>query len=187
MAEHFTGKYEVELKFRIEDIVIFRNTLFSLHPEAFVFENKEHDVYYDDEQNRLQRQNIKMLVRRMEPSGIKLWIIKGPAAERCEAVNVEAFEKTDSMLQTLGYKPLFEIQKTRSIYFLNDFHITLDYIESLGHFVEISLMTDDETQLDALRDRCIECALRLGLSLDNIEMKSYYQLLGFNFLLSSGC
>jgi len=116
----------------------------------------------------------------MEPSGIKLWIVKGPGVERCEAVNVEAFEKTDSMLQTLGYQPLFEIHKIRSIYFLNSFHITLDYIESLGYFVEISVMTDDETQLKALRDRCIECALRLKLSLDNIETKSYYQLLGFN-------
>ncbi|GKW15563.1 adenylate cyclase [Pectobacterium actinidiae] len=180
MVEHFTGKYEVELKFRIDDIAVFRNTLFSLHPEAFVFENKEHDVYYDDAENRLQQQHIKMLVRRMEPSGIKLWIVKGPGADRCEAVNVEAFEKTDSMLQTLGYKPLFEIHKIRSIYFLNSFHITLDYIESLGYFVEISVMTDDETQLKALRDRCIECALRLQLSLDHIETKSYYQLLGFN-------
>ncbi|UYA59870.1 class IV adenylate cyclase [Pectobacterium colocasium] len=180
MVEHFTGKYEVELKFRIDDIAVFRNTLFSLHPEAFVFENKEHDVYYDDAENRLRQQNIKMRVRRMEPSGIKLWIVKGPGVDRCEAVNVEDFEKTHSMLQTLGYQPLFEIHKIRSIYFLDAFHITLDYIETLGYFVEISVMTDDETQLKALRDRCIECAIRLQLSLDNIETKSYYQLLGFN-------
>ncbi|MFC3395983.1 class IV adenylate cyclase [Brenneria rubrifaciens] len=179
MVEHFTGKYEVELKFRIQDIVVFRETLFSLHPEAFVFENKEHDVYYDDDQCRLQQQNISMLLRGMEPSGIKLWIVKGPEAGRCEAVNVELFEKADSMLNTLGYKPLYQINKTRSVYFMNIFHITLDFIESLGHFVEISVMTDDETQLASLRDKCIECALRLGLSMDNIENRSYRELLGF--------
>ncbi|MCV9878217.1 class IV adenylate cyclase [Brenneria izbisi] len=179
MVEHFTGKYEVELKFRIQDIVAFRDTLFSHHPEAFVFENKEHDIYYDDAQHRLQRQNIRMLLRRMEPSGIKLWIVKGPALERCEAVNIESFEKADSMLNTLGYQPLYQINKTRSIYFMNIFHITLDYIESLGYFVEISVMTDDETELAALRDKCIECALRLGLSIDNIENRSYRELLGF--------
>ncbi|MEH0835045.1 class IV adenylate cyclase [Pectobacterium cacticida] len=180
MLEHFTGKYEIKIKFRIDDIANFRNTLFSLHPQAFVFENKEHDVYYDDADSRLQQKSIRMLVRRMEPSGIKLWIIKGPLVERREAVNVEDFEKTDSMLQTLGYQPLFAIHKIRSIYFLNAFHITVDYIESLGYFVEISMMTDDETQLNTLRDRCIECALRLQLSLDNIEEKSYCQLLGLN-------
>lgn len=179
MVEHFTGKYEVELKFRIQDIVVFRSTLFSHHPEAFVFENKEHDIYYDDAQQRLQQQNISMLLRSMEPSGIKLLIVKGPGAGRCEAVNVESFEKTDSMLKTLGYRSLYEINKVRSIYFMDIFHITLDYIEPLGHFVEISVMTDDEAQLKALRDLCVECALRLGLSLDNIENHSYRQLLGF--------
>ncbi|WP_409308883.1 class IV adenylate cyclase [Pectobacterium sp. B1J-3] len=179
MVEHFTGKYEVELKFRIQDIIVFRNTLFSLHPEAFVFENKEHDIYYDDAQHSLQQQHISMLLRRMEPSGIKLWIVKGPGVDRCEAVNVESFEKADSMLNTLGYQALYTINKTRSIYFLNIFHITLDYIESLGHFVEISVMTDDETLLKKLREQCIECALKLGLSMDNIENHSYRKLLGF--------
>ncbi|MBJ7221207.1 MULTISPECIES: class IV adenylate cyclase [unclassified Brenneria] len=179
MIEHFAGKYEVELKFRIQDIAVFRDTLFSHHPEAFVFENKEHDIYYDDAQGGLQQQNISMLLRRMAPSGIKLWIVKGPGAERCEAVSVESFEKTDSMLQTLGYRAIHEVYKTRSVYFLDIFHITLDYIESLGHFVEISVMTDDEAQLNSLREQCIECAFRLGLSMENIETHSYRQLLGF--------
>ncbi|MDX5627268.1 MULTISPECIES: class IV adenylate cyclase [unclassified Brenneria] len=179
MVEHFTGKYEVELKFRIQDIAIFRDTLFGHHPEAFIFENKEHDVYYDDANDGLQKQNISMVLRRMEPSGIKLWIVKGPGAERCEAVNIESFEKADSMLQTLGYKAIHEVGKTRSVYFLDIFHITLDYIESLGHFVEISVMTDDEAQLSPLREQCIECAIRLGLLMDNIETHSYRQLLGF--------
>ncbi|QTF08905.1 class IV adenylate cyclase [Brenneria izadpanahii] len=179
MIEHFIGKYEVELKFRIRDIAAFRDTLFSHHPEAFIFENKEYDIYYDDVHNGLYKQDISMILRRMEPSGIKLWIVKGPGAERCEAVNVESFEKTDSMLQTLGYKAIYEVGKTRSVYFLDIFHITLDYIESLGHFVEISVMTDDETQLIPLREQCVECAIRFGLSMDNIETHSYRQLLGF--------
>ncbi|RLM25773.1 adenylate cyclase [Brenneria alni] len=179
MVEHFTGKYEVELKFRIQDIAVFRDTLFSHHPEAFVFENKEHDIYYDDAQKRLQQQNISMLLRCMAPSGIKFWIVKGPGVDRCEAVNVESFEKASSMLQTLGYNAIYEIYKTRSVYFLNIFHITLDYIESLGHFVQISVMTDDEAQLNTLRGQCIECAFHLGLSMENIETHSYRQLLGF--------
>lgn len=179
MIEHFIGKYEVELKFRIQDIAIFRDILFEHHPEAFIFENKEHDVYYDDVNGGLQKQDISMVLRRMEPSGIKLWIVKGPGADRCEAVNIESFEKSDSMLYTLGYRAIYEVDKTRSVYFLDIFHITLDYIESLGHFVEISIMTNDETQLNFLREQCIECALRLGLSMDNIETHSYRQLLGF--------
>ncbi|MEI7065450.1 class IV adenylate cyclase [Dickeya chrysanthemi] len=179
MHEHFRGKYEVELKFRIQDIIAFRESLFSHHPESFVFENKEHDVYYDSAENKLGRQNISMLLRRMAPSGIKLWIVKGPRTGCCEAVNVESFDMTDSMLRTLGFLPIFEVNKTRSIYFLDRFHITLDYIESLGHFVEISCTTEDEAELDILGEHCQDCALRLGLQMDCIETRSYRQLLGY--------
>ncbi|MGM3162654.1 class IV adenylate cyclase [Dickeya undicola] len=179
MHEHFRGKYEVELKFRIQDITAFRENLFSHHPESFVFENKEYDIYYDATDKSLTRQNISMLLRRMAPSGIKLWIVKGPSARRCEVVNVESFDMTDSMLKTLGFQPIFEVNKTRSIYFLDRFHITMDYIESLGHFVEISCMTEDETELDILGESCTDCALRLGLDMDNIETRSYRQLLGY--------
>lgn len=179
MTTHFAGKYEVELKFKIEDISVFRDILLSLHPEAFVFENNEYDVYYDDELTSLHTRNMSMLLRSMSPSGIKLWIVKGPGESRCEAVNIESFDNADSMLKTLGYVPIHSINKTRSIYFLDKFHITLDYIESLGHYVEISVMTDDETALADLEEECLRCALRLGLILDNQEPRSYRQLLGF--------
>ncbi|WP_192458459.1 class IV adenylate cyclase [Musicola keenii] len=179
MVEHFKGKYEVELKFRIQDIVAFREKLFSHHPESFVFENREYDIYYDTADKSLSGQNISMILRHMAPSGIKLWIVKGPKAGRCEAVNVESFDRADGMLKTLGYQPTFEINKTRSIYFLGIFHITLDHIDALGHYVEISCMTEEEEELGMLGEKCQECALRLGLLMDNIETRSYRQLLGY--------
>ncbi|SLM62604.1 MULTISPECIES: class IV adenylate cyclase [Dickeya] len=179
MHRNFRGKYEVELKFRIQDIVEFRENLFSHHPESFVFENREHDIYYDAADKSLARKNISMFLRRMAPSGINLWIVKGPSTRRRETVNVESFDMTDSMLRTLGFQPIFEVNKTRSIYFLERFHITLDYIESLGHFVEISCMTEDESELDILGERCTDCGLRLGLNMDNIETRSYRQMLGY--------
>lgn len=179
MTTHFLGKYEIELKFKIKDISDFRDILLSLHPEAFVFENNEYDVYYDDELASLHHKNMSMLLRSMSPSGIKLWIVKGPGERRCEAVNIESFEKAESMLRTLGYIPIHRVNKTRSIYFLDQFHITLDYIATLGHYVEISVMTDDEEALQELEEACVQCALRLGLDMDNKEPRSYRQLLGF--------
>ncbi|MFP1927694.1 class IV adenylate cyclase [Lonsdalea quercina] len=178
MIEHFRGKYEVALKFNIQDIAAFRERLFSHHPESFVFENRESDIYYDTAEQSLSRKNISMLLRCMVPSGIKLWIVRGPRPGCSETVNVESFERTDSMLKTLGFQQVFEVNKTRSIYFLDTFQITLDYIESLGHYVGISCMTEHEAELDRLGEKCQDCALRLGLLLDNIEYRSYRQLLG---------
>ncbi|MBG6247710.1 MULTISPECIES: CYTH domain-containing protein [Symbiopectobacterium] len=85
MTTHFLGKYEIELKFKIKDISEFRGTLLSLHPEAFVFENNEYDIYYDDPLASLHKRNMSMVLRSMSPSGIKLWIVKDSEERRCEA------------------------------------------------------------------------------------------------------
>lgn len=179
MTEHFIGKYEVEYKYRVEAHEGLLQRLLMLGASEFVVKNREQDTYFDMAGNMLAQQNISMSVRSMEPSGIKLWIVKGPGDDRCEAVKVESVEKTHSMLRTLGYQVGFKIEKTRSIYFLEQFHITLDEVRGLGYFVEIAVMTDDQNQLDALRAGCLELGCKLGLGSADIEPGSYRQLLGY--------
>lgn len=40
-------------------------------------------------------------------------------------------------------------------------------------------MTNDEAALPDLEEACVQCALRLGLDMENKEPHSYRQLLGF--------
>lgn len=178
METHFAGRYEVEVKFRMASPAALLQKLIGSNAECFVNGNYEHDTYFEMENNRLDQRRISMVLRQMRPSGINLWIIKGPGIDRCEAVRLESYEKAQSMLQTLGYLTAFEIIKTRSIYFLEQFHITVDNISGLGDFAEISVMTDDPKQLATLRTLCLNCAENLGLPLDDIESRSYRQLLG---------
>jgi adenylate cyclase class 2 len=178
MEEHFAGRYEVEVKFRMTSPAALLQRLIDCNAERFVIENYEHDTYFEMANNQLNQQQISMVLRQMRPAGINLWIIKGPGIDRCEAVRLESYEKAQSMLQTLGYRTAFELIKTRSIYFLEQFHITVDHITSLGNFAEISVMTDDQKQLETLKTMCLNCAQFLGLPLDKIEPRSYRQLLG---------
>ncbi|MCW8331841.1 class IV adenylate cyclase [Photobacterium sp. SDRW27] len=182
MTEHFVGKYEVEYKFRVKAHDLLLQRLISLGASEFVVNNREQDTYYEMADHALAQQKISMSVRSMEPSGIKLWIVKGPGDDRCEAVNVESVEKTDSMLRTLGYRAAFEIAKQRSIYFYQQFHITLDSVSELGCFAEIAVMTNDVDQLETLRHQCLELGVKLGLNGVDIEPRSYRQLLGHNEL-----
>lgn len=179
MAEHFIGKYEVEYKYRVKTHVALRQCLLSLGAQEFVANNREQDTYFEREDDALAEQKISMSVRSMEPSGIKLWIVKGPGDDRCEAVKIESVEKTHSMLQTLGYRPAFTLEKVRSIYFLEQFHVTLDVVSELGCFVEIAVMTDDQSQLKVLKDQCLELGCKIGLDSADIEPRSYRQLLGY--------
>ena len=101
MSDHFNGKYEVEFKFRLPSLTVFKEKLFGLKPEVMLEDNLEHDVYFDTPDSALKAENKYLCIREMQPSGIMLWIVKGPEADRCEADNITDATKARSMLMTL--------------------------------------------------------------------------------------
>ncbi|MFL4555021.1 class IV adenylate cyclase [Yersinia kristensenii] len=179
MSEHFVGKYEVELKFQVSNINQLHERLTMYKAVPFTVNNHEKDIYLEANSDDLAAKQISMLLREMNPSGIRLWIVKGPGTERCEASNIEDIDKVKSMLSTLGYQPAFTLEKQRSIYFIGKFHVTVDSLAELGNFAEIAIMTDDFTALDNLKAECRELANVLGLLVEQQENRSYRQLLGF--------
>lgn len=179
MSEHFVGKYEVELKFQVSDITQLHKQLVMHKAVAFTVDNHEKDIYLEANSGDLAAKQISMVLREMNPSGIRLWIVKGPGTECCEATHIEDIDKVQSMLSTLGYQPAFTLEKRRSIYFVGKFHVTVDALAGLGDFAEIAIMTDDATALNNLKAECQDLADRLGLLANQQESRSYRQLLGF--------
>ncbi|AIN17268.1 CYTH domain protein [Yersinia rochesterensis] len=179
MSEHFVGKYEVELKFQVSNLTQLHEQLAIHKAVPFTVNNHEKDIYLEANGGDLAAKQISMLLREMNPSGIRLWIVKGPGTERCEASNIEDIDKVKSMLSTLGYQPAFTLEKQRSIYFIGKFHVTVDSLAELGNFAEIAIMTDDFAALDNLKAECRELANGLGLLVEQQENRSYRQLLGF--------
>ncbi|MCF7362302.1 class IV adenylate cyclase [Vibrio diazotrophicus] len=175
-SEHFKGKYEVELKFRISSKALFLEVLKGLPHETMLEDNAERDWYFDTPDNALQAQNKSLCIRTMEPSGIKLWIVKGPEADRCEATNITDADNAKSMLQNLGYRVSLQAMKTRSIYFVGNFHITVDSLDGIGDFVEFAIMTDDESKLETYRVELLNLASQFGLTESDLEFKSYKQM-----------
>lgn len=112
----------------------------------------------------------------MEPSGIKLWIVKGPESDRCEATNITDASKARSMLETMGFEVVLKAEKTRSIYFVGDFHITVDSLPGIGDFAEFAIMTDDESTLSAYKVELEVLANKFGLASTALQTKSYKQM-----------
>ena len=175
-SEHFKGKFEVELKYRIPSKTVFLATLNTMEHEVMFRDNTESDSYFDTSDQQLLSQNKSVSIREIEPSGIKLWIVKGPEADRCEATNITDAESARSMLHTMGYQVVLAIKKTRSIYFIGQFHITVDHLEGIGDFAEFAIMTDKEEQLEAYRAELVNLAAQFDLTNDDLEYKSYRQL-----------
>lgn len=169
---HFQGRFEVEFKYRLADSDAFRAALAALTPQVMVEDNRERDSYFDTPEHTLAAQGKSLVIRTMQPSGIRLWIVKGPEPDRCEAVNITDTDKAVSMLHTLGYRQVLNIEKRRSIYFVGPFHVTLDHLEGLGDFAELAIMTDDETTLPEYRQQLQALATQLGLSPAQLEHSS---------------
>lgn len=175
-SEHFKGKYEVELKYKLSSKSSFIETLKGMAHTVMLEDNTESDCYFDTSDRALQAQNISVCIRAMEPSGIKLWIVKGPEADRCEATNINDASIALSMLKTMGFEVALKAQKTRSIYFVGVFHITVDSLEGIGDFAEFSIMTDDESKLSVYKAQLEALALRFGLTEAALQTKSYKQM-----------
>lgn len=176
MSTHFQGRFEVEFKYRLADRAAFLSALEALKPEVMLEDNHEQDCYFDTPERTLASQGKSLVIRAMHPSGIQLWIVKGPQADRCEAVNITDADKAISMLHSLNYQQVLTITKRRSIYFVGPFHVTLDNLAGLGDFAELAIMTDDEAALPGYRQQLLALAAQLALSPEQLETRSYRAL-----------
>ncbi|NLS14413.1 class IV adenylate cyclase [Vibrio sp. SM6] len=174
--DHFKGRFEVELKYRLTSKNDFLAVLQRFPYEVMVENNLETDWHFDSPSFALREQNKSIVIRQMQPSGILLWIVKGPEPDRCQAVNISDALSARSMLETMGYQLVMTAQKTRSIYFLGEFHITLDSLEGIGEFAEFAIMTDDESRLEDYRKALVELAKQFGLTENDRELSSYKAL-----------
>ncbi|SNY91049.1 adenylate cyclase, class 2 [Cohaesibacter sp. ES.047] len=162
-GDHFKGRFEVERKFQVDDLPSVLERLKDMAAIPFTIGNTETDVFLDLADARLESNNQFHTLRHMQPSDRVLWISKGPAKDECIAMDLPDFDKALAMLKSLGFEEKWHIKKRRDIYFVDKFHVTLDHIEGLGSFVEIAIMTDDQSALSPLREDVQSAADQLGL------------------------
>ena len=173
---HFDGKYEVELKYRLQDKHTFLSQLQRLPHQIMLENNAEFDRYYDTQSASLAKESKYLILREMRPSNIKLWIVKGPGDKLCQATRIDNIDSAAAMLETMGYGVVLLLNKTRSIYFIGQYHVTVDHLEGLGDFAELAIMTDDASQLADHEQGLISLAMQLGLNENDIETASYREL-----------
>ncbi|MGO1296769.1 MAG: class IV adenylate cyclase, partial [Vibrio sp.] len=161
---------------RIQSKSDFLHILDCIPHNIMVQDNIESDWHFDTRDLALSAQGKSLSIRAMEPSGIQLWIVKGPEPERCEATNINDAGKARSMLETMGYEMVLNTQKTRSIYFIDAFHITVDSLEGIGDFAEFAIMTDDESLLATYQLELEALASRFGLTQSALQTQSYKQM-----------
>lgn len=176
-GDHFKGRYEVERKFRVDDLESIRAKICALGAVGFTIGNAETDIFFDLTDGRLASNGQTQVLRHMRPSGRVLWISKGPGSDACTAMDLTDNAQATAMLLSLGFVEINRIDKKRDIYFIDTFHATLDVVDGLGTYVELAVMTDHTDTLPALRRGVDAMARKLGLQDTMEETRSYRQMM----------
>ncbi|MEM9795479.1 MAG: class IV adenylate cyclase [Pseudomonadota bacterium] len=176
-GDHFSGRYEVERKLKVDDLSAMRERLDALGAVPFVLGNTETDIFLDLEDGRIAQAGKSHVLRKMRPSGRVLWIVKGPGPDECIAMDLPDGTKAVAMLSALGFRERSRLTKARDIFFVGDCHVTLDHVESLGAFVEVAAMTDDRDALGDLAARVADVIAQLGLGGHAPVEHSYLEML----------
>ena len=97
----------------------------------------------------------------------------------CEEYEVE-IDNSDNMkkiFDSVGFEIITEVNKKRIIYsYLDKYEVSLDVVDNLGYFIEIEVkekITDYCEEYNIL----IKNSKKLGLNLNNIINKRYFQML----------
>jgi adenylate cyclase class 2 len=182
--------YEVELKFRCNELERVRGALVALGA-ASGDAVEQADAYYRHPVRDFARTDEAFRLRRVGVRNVMTY--KGPKVDattktRYEreaplADGEEAFRAADDIVRRLGFEPVAEVRKRRQALQLAwhglPVEAALDEVAGVGSFVELEASVDAPDQnssaLDAARGALLELAEQLGLR--ESERRSYLELL----------
>jgi adenylate cyclase class 2 len=188
------SEIEVEIKYPLKDVAAVRASLRSLGAIGAGPPVVEADEYYGhpvrdfaatDEALRVRRTRTETILTykgpRLDKHSKTRQEIEAPLATdlaECAAFAGETPLAINQILSALGFRSVLKVVKSRELWTLPDESLTvvctLDHLESLGHFAELEVVTD-QAHWQAARDVLRQWAERLGFG--EPEHRSYLELL----------
>ncbi|MFI4874209.1 MAG: class IV adenylate cyclase [Blastopirellula sp. JB062] len=178
-------KFEVELKFPVDDLRRVETTLANLGAEIEI-PVKQSDFYYGHPSRNFAETDEALRIRRVGSRSIITY--KGPKIDATTKTRreievplgsgAEGAANIIEMIEALGFSQVAEVTKNRRKANL-DFEgqkveVALDEVKGLGQFVELEIPTE-ESGVDAARNAINQLAEQLGLS--GSERRSYLELI----------
>ena len=179
-------RYEVEQKYRAADHDEIARRLQELGFQSAATVTQV-DTYYahphrnfaeTDEALRISRVNNENFITYKGPK-IDATTKTRREIELSIASGAEGAERCDEIWRALSFTLVREVTKTRQIYRVSqakhEIEIAVDSVKNLGNFVELEIVIDEQSELDAAREAVAALAEELGLK--DIERRSYLELL----------
>ncbi|MFW9922411.1 MAG: class IV adenylate cyclase [Candidatus Thorarchaeota archaeon] len=172
--------FEVELKFSIDDIESIEYDLIEEQAELIEIV-MQRDHYYNHPTRDFQKTDEAFRIRE---EGQDCYITyKGPKLDtdsktRQEIeLKIEQFDKMNQLLQLLGFTKVLVVSKERKKYFLRNIVFSLDFVETLGTYLEVEMQCDNDSEIEETKNKIFEEVSKFGLNpQDNIRI-SYLEML----------
>lgn len=148
---------------------------------------RETDVYFNGNDRDFRRTDEALRLRRVQtlPGGAEesLLTYKGPKLDQVSSARTEYEtavadgETAGKLLEALGYRPVFTVEKLRREYHLADVTLCLDDVTGLGTYLELETLAPSEEAREAAVNRLLTLLDQLGISRDQLTRSSYLELL----------
>lgn len=166
---------EVELKAWVDDAPAMAARLDA--EATFVKEAHKRDIYF-----RLPAGPMGHLRLRREGENSTVTLKDKTYEDGVEINREDEFTVSDAqafcrMLERFGFEPYSAKQKRSRVYRAGRVTLELSEVTHLGHFIEIEILCDDDTQVDFARRELAVWLTRLGIEPDAIEATPYTKLL----------
>jgi adenylate cyclase class 2 len=175
---------EIEIKVQIEHVESLMNFL---RKEAVLkYEDRQIDEYYNPaHRDFLSIRPVEEWLRLRNSSGkysvnYKKWHINpDKTSDHCDEyeTKIESIESMKDILNSLNFKHLITVDKTRSAWTYNDYEISIDTVKDLGDFVEIEYKGTNITDPKKITNDMMDFLINLDCEDIKRDFKGYPYLL----------
>lgn len=173
---------EVEIKLRLEDEVIKK-----LEDKGCQFTKPIKQVDYIYIENEIEGFNLKPgspILRIRQEEDKSIFTFKKKESDEFGRLEYETIIEDPTQMRlifkALNFKEIVCVKKERKFTTYNEFTICIDQVESLGSFIEIEMLIEDDGNKEESYNKILDFIKELNIPKDNIVTEKYdvmmYQL-----------
>ncbi len=91
-------------------------------------------------------------------------------------IKIDDFDGMKTVLESLGFRPVFPVIKERQYYYSEEMTACLDFVKDLGWFLELEIIVECEDKRECALDMIKKQIEELGFSMDDTIRTSYLSM-----------
>ena len=177
---------EVEIKARINDAPATEKLLSALGFIKSAAVN-ESDIYFNGNDRDFRKTDEAVRIRSCKDTETgaekNALTYKGPklggdSQTRQELeISFEDSAKMQEILSALGYSPILEVRKSRTMYHLGEITACVDHVDRLGDYLELEKLVEDKKDYPEAVAELYKWLSKLEIPQDSLTQYSYLELL----------